>query len=108
MNSHAALNRFYRLVWSDRLAAYVVAAENVRGRGQRAVRAGTVIAALLSALTAVSPAPSLAAPPLPPPPAANQLPTGGQVAAGAAVITEAGARMDVTHIQSRRHQLEHV
>ena len=71
MNGHAALNRFYRLVWSDRLAAYVVAAENVKGRGQRAVRAG----ALLAALFAVPPAPTFAAPPAPPTPTPTSTPT---------------------------------
>ena len=63
MNKHAAMNRFYRLVWSDRLAAYVVAAENVKGRGQRAVRAG----ALLAAMIGVPPASTLADPPGQPP-----------------------------------------
>ena len=39
MNRHATLNRFYRLVWNDRLATYVAVAETAKGRGKRAVRA---------------------------------------------------------------------
>ena len=88
MNNHASLNRHYRLVWSDHQQAYVVAAENARGRGKSAVSSmgGAVFAGLL----ALSSPFAMAAPP-----AVTQLPTGGSVVAGQAVITQAGARMDV-------------
>ena len=36
------MNKTYRLVWNDRLAAYVAVAETAKGRGQRSVRAGAL------------------------------------------------------------------
>jgi hypothetical protein len=81
------------------LSGLIVAAENVKGRGQRAVRGGALLVALIAG--AVSPASTFAAPPLPPAPAPTQLPTGGQVAAGAATIAQAGSRMDVTQTTQR-------
>lgn len=95
MFDHASMNRAYRLVWSDRLNAYVAAAETAKGRGQRAVR--SVAATLLAALgtTGVLQAQTLV------PPAPTQLPTGGKVVAGQAGITQNAARMDITQSSSR-------
>ena len=53
MNRHATLNRFYRLVWSDNLAAYVAVAETATGRGKRTVRAGALAAAFIGILHAL-------------------------------------------------------
>ena len=89
MFDHASMNRAYRLVWSDRHNAYVVAAETARGRGQRAVRG---VAALLLA-TSVGVNAQTVAP--------TQLPTGGRVAAGQANIVQAPARLDI-HQSSNR------
>jgi filamentous hemagglutinin family protein len=94
MNNHASLNRHYRLVWSDHQQAYVVAAENARGRGKSTVSSlgGAVFAGLL----ALSGSNAAATPPTP-----TQLPTGGAVVAGAAVITQSGARMDVNQASQK-------
>ncbi len=90
------MNRSYRLIWSDRLNTYTVAAETTRGRGKRVVR--RVAAALLSAATGLSHAQSVA------PPAPAQLPTGGKVVAGQASIaqsSQAGARLDINQSSNR-------
>ena len=44
------MNKTYRLVWNDRLAAYVAVAETAKGRGQRSVRAGALAAAFMAAV----------------------------------------------------------
>ena len=53
MNRHATLNRFYRLVWNDRLATYVAVAETAKGRGKRSVRAGALAAVFMSAVGSI-------------------------------------------------------
>ena len=35
MNGHASINRLYRLIWSDHLQGWIVAAENVRSHSKR-------------------------------------------------------------------------
>jgi len=73
MNKHASLNRFYRLVWSDRLAAYVAVAETATGRGKRTVRAGALAATFMAAVGLSGPY-ALAGPPIPlAPPLPTQL-----------------------------------
>lgn len=128
------MNKTYRLIWSDRLNTFVVAAENVKARGKRAsgVVGGTIgqhigfgdegtalirlpRACRMVAIGAVhklttSYRPTLLALTLAiagigvahaDTPAPAQLPTGGQVAAGAASIAQSGARMDVTQTTNR-------
>lgn len=101
MFDHASINRAYQLVWSDRLQAYVPAAETAKARrvgGRRASRrvaAATLLAALgttgvLHAQTA-----------RPPAPAPTQLPTGGTVSSGQASIAQSGARLDITQSTPR-------
>lgn len=86
MNAHASINRIFRLVWNEALAAWVPVSEITRGRGKRSGRAVAVLAPLLGALvfgtTAYAGAPAAVPPP-------TQLPTGGTVAAGTATITTA-------------------
>ena len=98
MNRHATLNRFYRLVWNDRLATYVAVAETAKGRGKRAVRAGA-LAALFTAALGLSAPLALAGPPNPPAP--TQLPTGAQVTAGSASISQSAATLDINQSSNR-------
>lgn len=89
------MNHAYRLVWSHVQSRLVVAAEIATGRGKNGSKSSaTLPVALLGCL-------ALAAPALAAPPAANQLPVGGQVVAGTASISQQAARMDI-HQQSNR------
>ena len=98
MNRHATLNRFYRLVWNDRLAAYVAVAETTKGRGKRSVRAGALAAVFMAAMGLCAPY-ARAGPPNPPAP--TQLPTGAQVTAGSASINQSGTHLDVNQSSNR-------
>jgi filamentous hemagglutinin family protein len=80
-----AMNRTYRLVWNESCRSFVAVAEFVKRRGQR----GAVVAML--ALTGV-PVWALDA---------NALPTGGQVSAGAATISQAANQMTITQSTQR-------
>ncbi|RQO56255.1 hypothetical protein DBR47_17055 [Paucibacter sp. KBW04] len=90
MNRHGALNRMYRLVWSDHLQTYVVAAENARSQGKGSSKAGRRLLAVLGfGLSGVSLGLSAFAQTAPPPKA---LPSGGQLVAGQAqIVSNAGA-----------------
>ena len=115
MNGHASMNRIYRLVWSHRHDAWVVVAEIARGRGKSSgvtgseARVGGAAAAtvtgvgagrwrerLLGAALLTFGMSAFAAPP-----AAGQLPTGGNVVAGQAAISQNGARMDINQTSNR-------
>ncbi|OYO29344.1 filamentous hemagglutinin N-terminal domain-containing protein, partial [Janthinobacterium sp. PC23-8] len=93
MNGHATINRFYRLIWSEKQGAWVAVAENVRGRGKSSGR-GAFMAALFAGL-------GLAPFAWAGPPGANQLPTGGQVVGGAATITQSGSQMTINQASQR-------
>ncbi|KDB08766.1 filamentous hemagglutinin family outer membrane protein, partial [Burkholderia sp. lig30] len=94
------MNKIYRLIWSELTRAWVVVAETARGRGKggrsavartgalNVLRHRFVVKPLVLALAGTLPA--HAVPPLP-----NQLPTGGQVAAGQAAISSSGNTMNV-------------
>ncbi len=98
MNRHATLNRFYRLVWNDRLATYVAVAETAKGRGKRSVRAGALAAVFIAAAGLCAPY-AMAGPPNPPAP--TQLPTGAQVTAGSATVKQSGTYLDVNQSSNR-------
>ena len=101
MNRHGALNRLYRLVWSQHLQSYVVAAETARAKGKGSSKAGRRMLAVLGlSLSGLVGSLSAQAQNAPPPKA---LPTGGQVAAGAANIsTNANAgTMNITQSSQR-------
>ncbi len=90
------MNKSYRLIWNALHETFVVVGEHVAARGKRSatVKSGAVLAVnLLVAGTA------LAAPPNPPAP--TQLPTGGQVAAGSAAISQTGATLNINQASSR-------
>ena len=76
MHRHGSLNHVYRLVWSHVLNAWVAVAETSRGRGKGSRRKLAAAAAAMTALALGAPA--LAAP------------TGGQVVAGTASISQQG------------------
>ena len=76
MHRHGSLNHVYRLVWSHVLNAWVAVAETSRGRGKGSNRKLAAAAAAMTALALGGPA--LAAP------------TGGQVVAGTASISQQG------------------
>ena len=86
------MNKTYRLIWNETLNTWVAVAETVRSRGKRS--SGTLL--LAAALSAVLPAPTFAAPP-----AANQLPTGGQIVGGSGAIAQSSAAMTVTQTSQR-------
>ena len=84
------MNKAYRLVWNQRLNAWVVASELARACGKRSSgRARAGLAAVAIVLGTASP---LAAADLAP----GALPSGGTVAAGQAGIATSGTRMDIT------------
>ena len=93
MNGHATINRFYRLIWSEKQGAWVAVAENARGRGKSSGR-GAFMAALFAGL-------GLAPFAWAGPPGASQLPTGGQVVGGAATITQGGSQMTINQATQR-------
>ena len=94
MNRHASRNKAYRLVWNEQLAAWTVAPEIARGKSRKGASAlaGQALLAVLGILAG----PVQAGPPAP-----TQLPTGGQVVAGQASISQSGARMDINQSSSR-------
>ncbi|WP_426057742.1 MBG domain-containing protein [Janthinobacterium sp. PSPC2-1] len=87
MHRHGSLNHIYRLVWSHVLNAWVAVAETSRGRGKGGRRKLAAAAAAMAALTLGGPA--------------CAGPTGGQVVAGSATITQSGA---TTTIQQTSQQ----
>jgi filamentous hemagglutinin family protein len=79
------VNRAYRLKWNEILRTWVAVSEITLAHGKRA--AGALLLCV---------GPVLAAPPAP-----TELPTGGQVSAGQAVITQSAARMDINQSSQR-------
>lgn len=86
MKQHASMNRSFRLVRNELTGALVAAAENARGRGKGSVRRLAVLGGLVAAgLQGLA----FAAPPI------NQLPTGGQIVAGAGSISQSANALTV-------------
>ncbi|WP_071324520.1 two-partner secretion domain-containing protein [Janthinobacterium sp. 1_2014MBL_MicDiv] len=81
MHRHASLNHIYRLVWSHVLNAWVAVAETSRGRGKGARRKLAAAVAAIGALALGGPA--------------CAGPTGGQVVAGTATISQSGTTTTV-------------
>ncbi|WP_370679932.1 filamentous hemagglutinin N-terminal domain-containing protein [Comamonas sp. GB3 AK4-5] len=82
------MNHSYRLVWNQEAQRYVPAPECAKGRGKS--KAGKALAPAAVLLAAAFALPTWAAPP-----AANALPTGGQVVSGNASIGQSGSQMTV-------------
>jgi len=89
-----SLNHGYRLVWSELSQTFVAVAETVRGRGKksRGARALNTLVALtgLSLLAGAGGAVR-----------AQQLPTGGNIEAGAGSIRQSGSTLTVTQDSAR-------
>jgi filamentous hemagglutinin family protein len=90
------MNKTFNLVWSAVRGAYIVAHECAKFGGRpsglsQQVRTASLVLGLLGGTGW-----ALAGPPTPAVPAVNALPTGGQVAAGSASITQSANRIDVT------------
>ncbi|MCC7706060.1 filamentous hemagglutinin N-terminal domain-containing protein [Janthinobacterium sp. GW460P] len=81
MHRHASLNHIYRLVWSHVLNAWVAVAETLRGRGKGGRRQLAAVVAAIGALALGGPA--------------CAGPTGGQVVAGTATISQSGGTTTV-------------
>ncbi len=78
----ASLNHTYRLVWNDRTNAFVAVAETTRSRG-KASRAGCALLVALGVAAAGAVG-------------AADLPTGGQIVAGAGTISQSGNTLTIT------------
>ncbi len=89
------MNKTYRLIWNEYTNTWVAVAEIAKARGKRA--SGAVLLAAAGMVLPV--AAPLAAPPNPP--SATQLPTGGQVVAGRAGISQNAATLNVTQTSNR-------
>ncbi len=94
------MNRIYRLIWSERLKSYIAVAEIVHAKGKSVLRGlarGVLVAALASSfwLSAGAGAAWAGSP------AANALPTGGQVTAGTAYINTNGSQMNINQASQK-------
>jgi filamentous hemagglutinin family protein len=95
------MNKSYRLIYNDLTNTWVAVSETAKGRGKRSSGAVKRLA-LAGLLGATALTGALAAPPNPPnPPAPNQLPTGGQVVAGQASISQSAATLTVNQNSNR-------
>ena len=83
------MNHTYRLVWNQEAQRYVPAPECAKGKGKtKALAPAAVILSTVLALPAWAQTSA-------PAPAANQLPTGGQVVSGSAHIHQSGSQMQI-------------
>jgi trimeric autotransporter adhesin len=107
MNSHASMNRIYRLVWSQVNRAWVPVAETAKGRGKSGRARSTSIASRNVLATAISLALGSVAHASPPTAtcvsptcgtsalSVASLPLGAQVLSGSARITQSGSTTDI-------------
>ncbi len=84
------MNKTYSLIWNNARQTWVAAPENAKSRGKSTSRAKPIIAALASVLIAQAANSAFAAPPAP-----STLPTGGQIVAGQAIISQNGNAMTI-------------
>ena len=84
------MNKSFRLIWSHAKQLWIIAAEIIKGNGgpSPVCKSAAVIAATLTVLSASTAAVAGTL-------AQTALPTGGQVAAGQAVVSQSGSRMDI-------------
>lgn len=86
------MNRIHRHIWSKRLGAYVVVAENSRSAGKSVGVTGALLGAVLLSASGLTLGSTLSA---------NTLPSGGQVVAGQAGISQSGNALTVTQGSSK-------
>ncbi|MBQ0944182.1 filamentous hemagglutinin N-terminal domain-containing protein [Ideonella sp. 4Y16] len=88
----SSLNHSFRLIWSDRLQAWVAVAECTAGRGKsRSGRAGRVLRSLLASASLLGAGAVWAA----------DLPTGGRVTSGSATLSQSGHLLTVQQSSQR-------
>ena len=97
MKKHGSLNHIYRLVWSHVLKTWVAVAENTKGRG----KGGKSRSKLVAAALALGVMPALVPPAMAGPAVGVVLPTGAQVSAGSARISQSGNTLTVTENSER-------
>ncbi len=90
------MNKSHRLIWNEITNTWVAVSELTKARGKRASGALLVAA---SALIYFMPTTVFAAPPNPP--AATELPTGGNVVGGQASINQSGTTMNINQVSNR-------
>ena len=92
------MNRIYRLIWSRTKKAIIVVSENSKAQGKSngKTSTATVGALVVSGLLGLGANASIASPP-----AANALPTGYQITAGAAAVSSLGNTLNVQQSSQR-------
>ena len=93
MQSNGSMNRVYRLVWNATTGVWQAVCECSKGRGKTKARTSraTNLSCLIAGALGVMPLVVLAA----------DLPTGGQVVAGSAAISQAGTTLTVTQTSGK-------
>ncbi len=93
MKTNGSMNRFYRLVWNATTGVWQAVCECSKGRGKTKARTSraTNLSCLIAGALGVMPLVVLAA----------DLPTGGQVVAGSAAISQAGTTLTVTQTSGK-------
>ena len=93
MQSNGSMNRVYRLVWNATTGVWQAVCECSKGRGKTKARTSraTNLSCLIASALGVMPLVVLAA----------DLPTGGQVVAGSAAISQAGTTLTVTQTSGK-------
>lgn len=91
------MNKSYRSIWNVSKQAFVAASETVSAKGRTAssISRAATVTFLISSLMVLSVRAQTA------PPAAQALPSGGQVSAGQASITQTGALMQIQQSSQR-------
>ncbi len=83
------MNKSFRLIWNNAKQLWIIAAEIIKGNGgPPPVKGAVVTAATMMVLTGAMGSSAATLP-------QSALPTGGQVAAGQAVISQSGTRMNI-------------
>ncbi|MGV0963539.1 MAG: autotransporter-associated beta strand repeat-containing protein, partial [Polynucleobacter sp.] len=91
---NGSLNRMFKVIWSKAQGAWVAVSEIVRAHGKE--QSLTRVTRKFAVAAVMSGGAAIAAPPAP-----NQLPTGGQIAAGVASMMTNGNKMTVTQSSNR-------
>ncbi|MBU3595144.1 autotransporter-associated beta strand repeat-containing protein, partial [Polynucleobacter sp. 86C-FISCH] len=89
-----SLNRIFKVIWSKVQMTWIAVSEITRAHGKQ--QSLTRITRTITTVAVMSGGAAIAAPP-----AANQLPTGGQISAGVAAIMNNGNAMTVTQSSNR-------
>ena len=86
------MNKIYRLIWSELTRSWKAVSETAKGRGKSGPSSVLIAALLMPGLQSVTWAAA---------PSAAQLPSGGQVVAGSAGISQTGSTMTIQQVSDR-------